>query len=316
MTLSSALDLFLTACRADGKAKSTVRWYKRRLGCLLAFLGDVEILQVSISDLRAFQVYLRDRTDLYRDNPYRQELEGSLSPSTLASYVRCVKAFFNWLEKEGHITTSQNPTLRLKRPSVPKQPPKEVSPDDIRRLLEMAAGSRKSPFLAVRDRAIILFLADTGCRVGGLANLRLSGLDLPGCSALVTEKGTKSRYVFFGPLTRSALEKYLEIRPSLDSDRVFVGERGPLSVYGVNQMLSKLKKRAGITGRVNPHSFRHHFAKAYLLNGGDLASLSDLMGHSDVTVTKNSYSVFLTEELKKKHHQHSPLTDVLNSLEY
>lgn len=47
------------------------------------------------------------------------------------------------------------------------------------------------------------------------------------------------------------------------------------------------------------------------MDGGDLASLSRLMGHADVSVTSNSYSVFLTDELKRKHDQHSPLGGIV-----
>jgi integrase/recombinase XerD len=85
-----------------------------------------------------------------------------------------------------------------------------------------------------------------------------------------------------------------------------------MSTYGVNQLLERLKIKAGISGRVNPHAFRHAFAKLYLMSGGDLASLSDLMGHSDVQVTKQFYSVFSQEELKRKHAQHSPLGVILS----
>jgi integrase/recombinase XerD len=84
-----------------------------------------------------------------------------------------------------------------------------------------------------------------------------------------------------------------------------------LKTSGVNQILKRLARRAGITGRFNPHSFRHAFAKQYLMDGGDLATLSDLLGHSDVQVTKSSYSVFITDELARKHAEHSPVAKLI-----
>jgi site-specific recombinase XerD len=74
-----------------------------------------------------------------------------------------------------------------------------------------------------------------------------------------------------------------------------------LTVSGVNQVLKRLKKRAGVTGRANPHAFRHGFAKDYLMAGGDLASLADLMGHESVETTKSFYAVFEQEDLRRKH---------------
>ena len=75
-------------------------------------------------------------------------------------------------------------------------------------------------------------------------------------------------------------------------------------------MLRRLARKAGITGPVNPHSFRHGFAREYLLSGGDLATLADLLGHSDVQVTWQSYAIFRTSELQAKHDKHSPIAQM------
>jgi integrase/recombinase XerD len=64
-------------------------------------------------------------------------------------------------------------------------------------------------------------------------------------------------------------------------------------------------KRAGVSGRANPHSFRHRFAIDYLMTGGDLASLADLVGHESVETTKAFYAIFERGDLKHKHDQFS-----------
>ncbi len=56
-----------------------------------------------------------------------------------------------------------------------------------------------------------------------------------------------------------------------------------------------------MTSRVHPHTFRHGFAKDYLLTDGDLASLADLMGHESVETTKSFYAVFEQDDLRRKH---------------
>jgi len=75
----------------------------------------------------------------------------------------------------------------------------------------------------------------------------------------------------------------------------------------VARMLARRAKRAGIAGKVNPHSFRHAFARDFLMSGGDLGALSDLLGHADVLVTKEFYGVLTGEELRRKHEQYSPV---------
>jgi len=76
-------------------------------------------------------------------------------------------------------------------------------------------------------------------------------------------------------------------------------------------IIKRLARRAGVVGIVNPHSFRHRYAKRYLMNGGDLASLSRLLGHYDVSITSQYYTIFSDEELQAKQLQHSPLRGIV-----
>jgi len=62
-----------------------------------------------------------------------------------------------------------------------------------------------------------------------------------------------------------------------------------------------------VSGRCNPHSFRHNFAREYLRNGGDLATLAKLLGHSNISTTASYYAVFASDELAQFHERYSPL---------
>jgi site-specific recombinase XerD len=112
----------------------------------------------------------------------------------------------------------------------------------------------------------------------------------------------------------------LEIRPTDQGDWLFVSQslshkrRGRLETSGVAQVLKRRAKDAGIKGPCNPHSFRHFFAREFLLAGGDLGTLADLMGHEDVQTTK-IYAIFTVQELKEKHAKHSPLLRVFGGSE-
>ena len=79
-------------------------------------------------------------------------------------------------------------------------------------------------------------------------------------------------------------------------------------------MLKRMKRKAGVKGPVNPHSFRHGFAREYLTNGGNLASLADTMGHSDVSVTWQAYAIFSPDELQKSHARFSPVAQMEHKL--
>ena len=84
--------------------------------------------------------------------------------------------------------------------------------------------------------------------------------------------------------------------------------KGVGSADKAGALLRRHATSAGVTGRVNPHAFRHAFAREYILNGGDLASVSGMLGHSRIAVTKQFYAVFQAEELRAKHEVFSPVS--------
>jgi len=190
-------------------------------------------------------------------------------------------------------------------PRTGKGAPKGITLEDFQKLLTAAEES----MCPERDRALLLFLADTGCRVGGLVGLTLADLNLGRRWAVVNEKFDKSRSVFLSEATAQALREWLDVRLEWDiaGDWVFLSHHGEgqLTVYGVNQLLTQLKERGGAEGRCNPHAFRHGFAREYLMNGRDLATLSDLMGHESVQTTRDFYAVFKRDELRRKHNEFS-----------
>lgn len=309
MLLSEAIEALAVATLADGRSERTAGDYRQKLGALLVFLGDRDVASIMADDLRRFVVDLRTRPTRYAGHPARDELAGGLSPASIAGYVRALKRLFAWLVEEG--VTTANPALRIKTPKLARGEPKAYHADDFPKLLAATAGDDP---VQIRDRALLLFLADTGVRAAGLAGLRLADLDLAGMTAKVTEKGSKTRRVPFSEPTAAALWAWLAVRPDIAGGWLWVnmGRRGAghLTADGVGEVLRRMKKRAGIDGPCNPHSFRHGFAREYLLAGGDLGTLADLLGHSDVQVTWQHYAIFRTAELQAKHSKHSPIAQM------
>lgn len=303
MKLSDAIEALCLATVADGRSPRTVEDYRQKLRPLVAFLGDLEIDQVTTNDLRRFVVDLRSREGRWLDHPNRPQTAGGLSPASIAGNIRAVKRLFNFLQDDGLL--SNNPAARLKGSKPKRGEPKGIGREDLRRLLAATAGD--APNL-VRNRAILLFLADTGCRVGGLVGLRLADLDLEGKTALLVEKGDKARRVPFSEPTAAALARWLAIRPEGGAAVFCHLETGAtLDTQAIREVLRRLAVTAGATGPVNPHSFRHAFAREFIISGGDMGSLADLLGHADIATTWESYAIFKLAELQAKHAQHSPI---------
>jgi site-specific recombinase XerD len=309
MKLTEAINLLCQATAAEGRSPRTVQGYQRNLSYLLRFLGDVEIEQVTITELRAYAAVLRARDTRYEHNSYAATQEGGLSPFSIAGYLRSVRRLFSWLTEEKLL--KENPAQRL-RIQVPQlREPKAISLEDFQALLDASQGYTLDN---VRDRALLLLLADTGARAGGICNLHLGDVDPVRMTVRLTEKGQKTRIVPISPTTIDALRLWLRMRQSIKADNDFmfvtVGPRNHgnrLTETGLKEVTRRLAKQAGVTGRVNPHAFRHGFAREWIRNGGDLATLARILGHSDPSVTARFYSVFSDGELGDFHRRFSPV---------
>ncbi|MCX8066333.1 MAG: tyrosine-type recombinase/integrase, partial [Anaerolineae bacterium] len=288
MLLEEAIRMLLTATQVEGRSSQTVEWYRRRLIRLANFLGNIPVEQISAHDLRRYIIHLKEQKTRWPNHPKLSEREGSLSDETIYGHYRALCRLFNWLIEEEVLQT--NPMRKIRVPKSKRHEPKGISANDLRALLETTKAGKLSD---IRDRAIILFLADTACRVAGLCGLRVEDVDLEKGLALVKEKGNRARKVLFNPPTAKALEAWLKVRPQEYGSWLFVSlgnkAKGRLSTSGVRQMLRRRGKQAGIKGRISPHMFRHSFAREFLLNGGDLATLSDLLGHSSVAAVSYTH---------------------------
>lgn len=288
----------------DVLADSTVDWYDRMLNAMVNFIGHRKpIPEVTTHDLRGWRTSMRESRVRYASkSSSRPKKAAALSPHSINSHIRASKTFFNWCVEEGYL--KESPAGRLKLVKTPPKRPKGISNDERDKLIEVAA--HNSP----RDLAIVLFLADTGCRIGGLISLELSKVDLKNNLAIVTEKGDKDRTVYFTETTANALRLYLMERPRSKSEQLFLSHQGkPIKSNGIYQMLGRIAKKAGVK-KFNPHSFRHAFAREFLLKGGSLPPLSQLLGHVDTSITAEYYAIHTNSELGQMHRKFSPLSDL------
>lgn len=306
LTIQEATELFLVACEADGLRPTSVRFYVDRFKPFVAAFGSKALISVTSTQLRRYFADLQHRGQRWEGHPYIPSQEGGLAPDTVHGHFRAIRRFFNWCIEEHLIEENPVNGIRQKRPR--NRIPKGISLDAFEAVFRETEGCGA---WKARDRAMVLLLGDTGCRAGGLVNLDVGDVNLEERFVLLTEKGGKQRFSPISDVTADALARYIRIRPqivkSASETALFISQRtkSRFTSNGVHQLIDRLGKRAGVKENVSLHRWRHAFARWYLMNGGDLSTLSDLMGHSNVEVTRDYYSVFNREELQRKHGQHS-----------
>ena len=312
-SLDRLVKSYLMCCQAEGKSPKTIEWYWANLKRLCGFLRcrgySLQVEDVGVAEIREFIYYLQHEAVRWA-NSRRIEDSSNLSPYSVQGYVRSIKAFWSWLTLEGY--ASQNVMYRLRLPKVPKKVVATFTPEQIDNLLRMADVKTARGF---RDRLIILILLDTGIRLSELVGLRLEDVDFEQSCFLVNGKGGKERIVPFGAEVRRTLWRYLShFRESLDGPKaheVFVSEQGyGLRPRAVQSMLRRLGQKAGISGvRCSPHTFRHTFAKQYLMYGGDVFSLQRILGHSSLEVVK-MYVNLASSDISIQHRKFSPVDNM------
>lgn len=142
---------------------------------------------------------------------------------------------------------------------------------------------------AVRDAAMLLVLVDSGLRASELCDLQVRNYDRR-TGRLVVErgKGGKQRSVYVGQAAQRAVWRYLQRRGKLEpGEPLFEASRGggPMNRTSLRKLIERLGQRAGVAG-ATPHRFRHTFAVNFLRNGGSLAALQDLLGHSTMEMVR------------------------------
>ena len=176
-----------------------------------------------------------------------------MSGRTRARKLAAIKEYFRFLVGSGVIAVS--PTESVSAPKRERNGRNYLTPEEYTRLLSLAGSNP-------RDYAILQVFLQTGIWVSELCSLTLSDVDLADRTLTIRQgKGMADRSIELEKKGYQAIKNYLRSRPQSLSDALFLNYQAePLSERGVQKLLAKYVKLAGITKRISPHSLRHTFA--------------------------------------------------------
>lgn len=262
--LRDAHEEFKNFLKQNKKSTSTVVAYGKDIDQLVGFLEDLErnqVHEVSKDDIEAFLAKLT--TEGY-------------TPKSVSRKINSTRTFYRFLKVNEYIT--DDPSLLVSHPKYQLAPPRILTPTEYRALRDAARND-------ARMFAVIELLLQTGIRIGELANLRLSDINKDMLHIAPFEKH-EERTV---PLNKRALEalgRYMEIRPKVTDDHLFVTKSGkPFLIRNIRTAVERYFRLAEIKdAKVN--DLRHTFVAHHLKHGVSLVVLSKALGHKRLSTTE------------------------------
>lgn len=292
------LEAFLIDRRSQNLAKKTLRFYKMHLENFSHYCEGqaVQTLeQITPDVLRRFLLWLEDTGH---------------NAGGVNGYYRVLRVFLYWYEQENEPDNWRNPIRKVKPPKVGKEILEPVTIETVSAMLDTCGAD----FYGMRDKALILFLLDTGARASEVCSLTLQDVNAITGEVIIRHgKGDKARKVFLGSKSRKALRSYLRTRTDTDAALFVSRTREPFTYYGLKQAI----ERRGILAKVEPpapHSFRRAFAINCLRAGMNIYSLKELMGHEDLQVLQR-YLKVTDIDTESAHREFAPVDNLFKRKE-
>jgi integrase/recombinase XerC len=237
-----------------------------------------------------------------------------LAKRSIARAVSALRTYYRFLGARYGVTV--NPAAVARAPKLERRLPPVIDRRHIEAMFELAeARAAQGGFLAVRDLAILEVFYGTGMRLGELAGLNLSDIDVVTEQVKVRGKGRKERLLPVGGYAVRALRRYYPLREALLARRtdrigneraVFLSMRARrLSARTIQWIVHRFLDVLEGAGGFTVHSLRHSFATHLLDGGADLRAVQELLGHASLSTTQ-VYTHTSVERLKKVYDQAHP----------
>ncbi|MFH0820748.1 MAG: site-specific tyrosine recombinase/integron integrase [Candidatus Peregrinibacteria bacterium] len=293
MKLREAITQFLEYCEIDkNQSQRTLVAYGHYLSRFSGFAGDPELSAINMELVKRFRLQLN-------------RLSPTLSIKTQSYHMIALRAFLKWCVKQDLKTLEPE---KIELPKIPQRTVEYLTREELESLFGAVDTGK---ITGLRNRAILEMLYSTGLRVSELTSLNRDQLNLNRGEFQVRGKGRKVRIVFLSERAKEWVQKYLSARDD-NFDPLFLNHRRArnnadlagthrrLTEVMIQNVVRQTALKAGIVKRVTPHKLRHSFATELLLNGADIRSVQEMLGHASITTTQ-IYTHITNKKLKEVH---------------
>jgi len=269
---------------------NTIKSYKTDLSDFVAYCNEHNKMDVSLINERFVKSYLMHLS------------ERDLEKISIVRKLSSLRGLFRFAFKEDLI--QNNPTSQVRNPRTSKKLPEITSAENILKTFKLADETDSNPLLIK-----VLFELLYGCslRVSEVCNLRAGDVDLDKGLLRVLGKGSKTRIVPIGELSKKNLAEYLGSFPAKNYSEPFVRSKTGKKLYEkyVYRIVNKYLSKVTDISKKSPHILRHSSATHMLDRGADLRAVKEILGHENLKTTQ-IYTHVSIERLKQSYKKSHP----------
>ena len=300
MFLQDVIKEFIFEIKLRNYSERTIKGYKNNILKFARYMKNefeiVEIEEISHVHIKSYLNFLKGNglTEVY-----------------INTILKNLRSFYKYCFTEGYCL---NVALKVGWLRERKTIIKTFSDDEIRKMMDVY---NYSSYIHARNKCIMAILIDTGIRNFELCQLKIT--DIRETVIYIMGKGKKERVVPISPYLKKIMIKYERIREGylknniIHYDNYFLSYRNkPLTTEAVERIVRLCGEKANVNKniRCSPHTCKHYFAQAQLRNGLDVYSLSRLLGHENVTITKRYLQGLKDKEVLELGMKSSPLMNL------
>ncbi|GGA96506.1 hypothetical protein ERX37_03520 [Macrococcus hajekii] len=263
---------------------NTIKNYGRVFNALNDYFNDkVSPFDLTEQDAKEFVRYLINDKVHYRDKLRNTGEVRGLKASTINTYIKLCKTFYQTLYELNYIDT--NPFSNIRCVKRQNERIKVIPKEDLTKLLN---SFDTQYFTDYRMYVAINVLLDTFGRIGEVLNIKISDIDFDNRTIFFPiTKNNDFRYVPFSKQTKQLIINFTDECREMNSEYLFVDVNGNRwQEEAFRNSLKKYCREFKITTHITPHMFRHTASMLFLESGGNIRVLQKILGHRKLATTE------------------------------